>query len=273
MPRRPDNDLPTHIRAALQGGLHAFKAYATSREGRRFGWEAVAAEIGECAGQNFSAAELKSFGECLRRFYRDEQNPEPARCKMIADFLIKRDLVSPEDLQEDRPVFTGPWQLATYLRRDKDPADLPVPVKLAGTYEADLQSRAVHIRLIFEKPSDDGMVEVSEEATQTKAGDGAESVRLYYKARGWGIITPEDNLILLMKRGETHKNHYYFTLGSDIDLWSDHPIRRIVLYRHEYALEFEQSDEPEAAIDKTLGQLRDNIIFFYRVDDDKDRSS
>jgi hypothetical protein len=53
-----------------------------------------------------------------------------------------------------------------------------------------------------------------------------------YRASGWGVITPEGNLLLFMKNDRFGHNHYYFTIALHPDIWSGTPATQLALLRH-----------------------------------------
>ena len=127
----------------------------------------------------------------------------------------------------------------------------------------------MEITLEFDEPEDDdGLLPAYEVFVDYGSASGRERKEIKSAARstGWGVWTPEDNFLVLMKHATFHKNHYYLTVGWDSDLRDDAPFDNLILMRHDYPFSFPVAFDAERIDTETLiKQLKEELIVLRRI--------
>lgn len=253
----------------LQKGLAAFKAHQRDAEGNSYSWKTISEFIKDVTGVPVASENLRRFVDGLEdkktKVWR-YQIPSAGAQQAIRAFLIDYELLSEADFDERAP-FQGPWRLSEYLKTDREPELVPQLDKLQGTYRGTFLRERTTVSLTFGKPSPQGLIYIEEEEVRLSDGSPKENHLERIRSAGWAILTPEDTLLVFMKEEPYNENHYLFTLASNLDIWSDVPVNRLVLYRHDYPLEIETNDSDEAAVNGAAIEFVRQLIVLHRVDE------
>src|SRR5271170_1640587 len=238
MPRRRYSASQIYL---IRQRLRAYKEMKSAREGPSFSWNS-AAEILHVLMEEIEGTEeteLRIKGERLRQIAKGQisraipSGTTDENLDLIVRFLTHPDIkfLTVEDLNESDLPHQFALQLMDFLRHDEH-SDLALPPgNLKGRYRAVVRSGGeisdIRVEIIISR--DGNLVHVNETADIfTDPGDKdpedwSPGQRKHYfdrhtESRGWGIRTPEDNLLCFLKRRiakNTYQgNKYYSTLAS-----------------------------------------------------------
>ncbi len=83
---------------------------------------------------------------------------------------------------------------------------------------------------------------------------------------GWAILTPENNLLMFLKKEHNEENSYYLTVAAENWHALQEPTKALALLRHHYPLETDSGEplEPKRmpAIAEAIGN---SITLFMRT--------
>jgi len=280
----------------LRDALRAYHQYESGADSGRFTWvdvrEAIAVytsvEIGGTGktGPKKGAERLRQFVEGIKhpqypgvkRFPVPQDESLAAIYNFVTNDTLK--LLSKEELDEYEPNRQAPLRLLEYLDYSPD-AERMIPMgKLEGTYVhfATHEDRHIHRVFEFSPPSDEGLVQVSEvekyyDPDKVNIPDhnnrflimskGAEDLS-HVEYKGWGVLTPEDNLFLFLKNPRNGRNRYYFTLGTDLVHWDDNPVKQLALLQHDFPVEMRDAEIDQDWKTVVLAETAHKILFSKR---------
>ncbi len=85
------------------------------------------------------------------------------------------------------------------------------------------------------------------------------------KGNGFAVVTPEDNLLIVIKNEAMTENHYWLLLLEE-DFWSDKPVESLVMLRHAYPIDdYEPSTPGWYMRSAILGKKKEDLFVFQRV--------
>jgi hypothetical protein len=280
----------------IRQSLRAYKAMKTAQKGPGFSWES-AAEILHLVIEEIEGTretELRIKGERLRQIAKGQisrgtpSGTTDENLDLIVRFLTHTDeFLTVEDLNEPDLPYQFALQLMEFLRHDEH-SDLALPSRgLEGTYRAVIRSSGeisdIRVEIVISR--DGNLVHVNETADIfTDPGvkdpeDWSPGQRERYfdrqiKNRGWGILTPEANLLCFLKREVAHNtyqgNKYYSTIASIPKFGTRVPIEHLALltYDGSYGQDDEREDLEQWRQEISQKVLSNNLRYFIRIPDD-----
>jgi hypothetical protein len=221
-----------------------------SRGPRKVTWAGICDAISDLTNVQMDDEVPRQF---VRRVKRRgvPRIPSNENLAAIISFLKHIDMISDKELEEPEIPFLLIRLLLEYLRPDEHSEILRPPFWLAGVFNSvhpsEDKSNRIGVELTLRTDHNDHVIRVAEkleshaypaEGTHTEASSNIvpilESRRL---SEGWGVLTPEDNVVIFMKQKPYAHNHFYTTIALNPGLWSETSARQLVLLRHEYPIE------------------------------------
>ena len=267
--------------ARIRNALRAYHRYERSHDGVYFTWKDVQEAIDEYAGVKVLAERLRQFVEGFKDKEGKRKFPAPRDAKLtaIVEFITHEDiaLLSKDELKEFSPEHQAPLRLLEYLDQDFDTRRIPPPATLQGMFhvQRDTALETFMLSLTLERADDSGLIQVTQtdkyfdnfdKISSDKTDFSNPSSRVKYG--GWAILTPEDNLLIFLKNERNGRNLYYFTIASDQNIWTENQLKRLILLRHDFPLEFDRGIDVFQDGQKTvLNKLGRNVFFFDRVEE------
>ena len=272
----------------LRDALGAYHDYERGIEGDYFNWKDVSAAIEESTGVSIPQERLRQFVEGVKTPDGGRKFPVPqdAWIDAIVKFATDEDsaLMTEAELREHAPSLHAALRLLEYLDQAFDTARVLPPATLEGTYRSAWfePSEGAHedfvVREItLQRASEAGLIQLAmmEDSYDLLAGPQFEDwtpkqrtearhSRIIYG--GWGILTPEDNLLLFLKNERNGRNCYFLTVASDLSHASQSPVKGLALLRHDYPMESED-DEPlePKKMPAIIERVGNGITLFQRI--------
>jgi hypothetical protein len=277
--------------------LRAYKEMKSAQEGPSFSWKSVAEIlhllIEEIEG--IRETELRIKDERLRQIAKGQisrgapSGTTDENLDLIVRFLTHPDIkfLTVEDLNEPDLPYQFAFQLMEFLRHDEH-SDLALPPgNLKGRYRAVVRSGGeisdIRVDIIISR--DGNLVHVNETADifadtgVRDPEDWSPGQRRHYfdrhtESRGWGIRTPEDNLLCFLKRRiakNTYQgNKYYSTLASIPKFGTGVPIEHLAFltYDGSYGQDDERGDWEQWRQETSQNILSNNLRYFIRIPED-----
>jgi hypothetical protein len=286
-PRPPSYTAPQRerIRSEILG---YYRAEQAAQGASNFTWKDVAEAIFLYTEVRIDADTLNQFG--TSQVSRGKvRGLSPKNLHATFTFLSDPEInaLSLEDLKEPEIPYHFALHLVEALKySDRRRATLPPP-ELKGTYRAIVRSdgKVSDIRLTVMISIDGNLVHlIEEENVYRYAGEKDPSEWSSYdrklnhfsfsESRGWGVLTPEDNLLGFMKRKGVdgyQDNYFYATMGVIPDFSDKADIEHLALLAYDapYGLEDEWEDKQrwfQEKSQKTASKLR----HFVRITADDD---
>jgi hypothetical protein len=256
--------------------------------GDDFSWSALNVRVALYTGVTVLGDTLRQFAE--RQMSRGKPRPVGIDILDAIVSLLTHTSINAlniEELKEPEIPYHFALQLMEFLRyQDRRRPTVP-PSELEGTYRAIVRSdgKISDVRLTVIISTDGHLVHLAEEADiyrDTPIKDFVDwsphERKLYHdkfsESRGWGVLTPEDNLLGFMKRKvrkEYRDNHFYATMGVIPDFSDKADIEHLALlaYADPYGPEDGTEDKRqwfEKKCEKTISKL----WHFVRVTQDDD---
>jgi hypothetical protein len=268
----------------LRDALRAYHKFGRDPvDGRHYNWKDVSEAIS-------LATEVDIPPERLRQFVEGVKTPDGGRrlltmqadrLEAIVKFALHEDyeLISEAELREHAPTWHAAQRLLEYLKQDFDTERILPPSTLEGTYRngrIDEDSYVVR-ELTLQRASDDGLIQLVQTEDSYDIIDGMKFDYLSPDERenvrdsrivygGWAILTPEDNLLMFLKKERSGHNCYYLTVAAENWHSLQAPAATLALLRHDYPIETKEAEplEPKKlpGISETIGN---NITIFSRV--------
>jgi hypothetical protein len=268
----------------LRIALRTFKKLGRDPvDGRHYNWKDVHEAIS-------LATEVDIPPERLRQFVEGVKTPDGRRrlltmqedrLEAIVKFALHEDyeLISEAELREHAPSWHAAQRLLEYLKQEFDTERILPPSTLEGTYRngrIDDDSYVVR-ELTLQRASDDGLIQLVQIEDSYDIIDGMkfdylspeerEKVRdSHFVYGGWAILTPEDNLLMFLKKEHSGLNCYYLTVAAENWHALQAPATALALLRHDYPIQINDGEplEPKKlpGISEAIGN---NIALFSRV--------
>ena len=253
-----------------------------SRGPRKVTWGGICDEI-------FDLMNVQMDPEVLRQFVRRVKRrgvpriPSDENLAAVISFLKHKDMLSDEELKEPEIPFLLIRLLLEYLRPDEHSEILRPPLRFAGVFNSALasedKSNRIDVELTLRTDNRDHFMRVAEkfelyayppDAMQDKESTNiAPMLQNRRLSEGWGVMTPEDNVIIFMKQKPYAHNHFYTTIALNPSLWSETSARQLVLLRHGYPGEVDPIPEVLEDVFKEAGSDMMCLRFNKTVDLDK----
>jgi hypothetical protein len=249
-------------------------------------WEDVAAAIYEYTSVQIEFERIRQFVEGVpgKQGQRRYPVPKPETLAAMVHFLTHEDidLLSKNELAEYVPSLQAPLRLLEFLDEQPGAERMLPPAEVKGIYQTRfLDGEYIVIReLALLKPSEDGMLEIAEidefyerdgafpEVEDTFYGLEAKLDRRTF-SKGWGVITPEDNMLFFLKNQENGRNRYYFSLALGEQLWSEGVLEELVLYDHSYPVLLPGSPRMRSVTLRKVRQgMEPHVLHFKRTSDE-----
>lgn len=272
------------IRDALRA-YHQFERGIDENDA--FTWKDVSEAIYEYTNTRIDPERLRQFvvGINDKKGGRHYPCPKGQRLESIVSFVTNEelDLLSRDELNEFMPSHQAAGRLLEYLKQDFDQERMVPPSKLQGTYQVNLYNDIRYLssrKLSLEQCSEADAIpvvevehfyedtpEFSKSLANYAMGVGPEPrPSTYIKYGGWAILTPEDNLLFYLKKERNGMNRYYFTIASELSIWTDAPQTRLVLLHHDFPLELSTEDTDKYGITESIiKEVRNKIIYFDKI--------
>jgi hypothetical protein len=271
----------------VRNALRAYHRYGRDTDGRYFTWRDVREAIDLYTGVQIGAS-LKLGAERLRQFVEGVEgklpgegrrfpSPQPKALKAIIGFVTHKelDLLSAEELSEDITGVQAPLRLLEYMRAQCALPESDEFRHLEGHYLTAHPAKDgwVTRSLYLQRAHDDGVLQVMEvrdhfdTASKEQALEWASEIGRALSSRkfsGWALLTPEDSLMLFMKREEDGKNHRYLCL-EEVGLWLQAVPKyiepdqaaesiKILMMEHEFGHDLQGADR-DKIVDSFIGDL------------------
>jgi len=208
--------------------------------------------------------------------------PRKKSFELIVKFLKKNGYGFKSDDEDKKfvPTYSVPEKLLDYL--DAKPGEKRhVPSdKITGVYiENGIDGDEYVIReMLLGKPTCEGVIEIKERVHSYKIDWSAHPFKNKFsewqcyrkrkilaqeELRGWGVITPEDNFMVFLKKPDTGENRYYYSFFYEESLWPNVNLERLILLQQEYPVSPEDiSDFDKEAKAKIGESLTQKIAYF-----------
>jgi hypothetical protein len=261
--------------------LHYFEVEKDAQALYRFTWKDVAETI-------FLYTEVSIDADSLNQFATSQvsrgkvRGMSPKNLKAIVDTLTDPEInaLSLEELNDPSIPYRLIRQLIEFLKPNEHTDPLVPPRNLEGTYRGVGRSEKYirDIRLAISISEDRRYLELRESADiyrKTSVSDPAEfspeerrqHFRNRSESRGWGILTPEYNLLGFMKLVSVYgANSYYTAMGSIPRLWDENPVERLVLFGYDVPYDEIESEDERRWFDEICRNVVSyNLRFFSRI--------
>lgn len=244
-------------------------------DGRDQTWPGICESIAEATGVLIPHERLRQFVEGVRKTPGAPLSypvPQPDRIEAVVKWAVDTRDPPPripiEELEQEAYVIRAPHCL-NEMMAPVGQRLVPAP-KIVGSFTG---SRALNgkldvFSLSFEKFTAPDFWHVNERH-ERYAEDEWHLARLeerpavansVHEARGWALLSPEDQLLVFMKEPIQGLNHRWM-LVAFADFWSDVPLNRLSLLRQESP--YDGPVDPAAL----AGQVKADIVAFERVSD------
>jgi len=227
---------------------------------RKVTWDRICGDI-------FALTDIRMDDEVLRQFVRRVKRrgvpriPDTENLRAIVSLLKHVDMLSDKELQEPDVPFALIQLFLQYLRHDEHSEILAPPGALDGVFNSAHAlgdgSTRIDVELTLRTDPRNHFIRVAEKLEsytyppEERHAEASSNIAPILQSRrlseGWGILTPEDNIIIFMKQRPYAHNHFYTTIAVNPGLWSQTPVKQLALLRHEYPIE--SSSIPEAPQD------------------------
>lgn len=208
--------------------------------------------------------------------------PDPARIEaIIATITDPKDPWITLDVLE-RPEYDS-QPPACLLDHLTDPVLVPRTDKLAGRFSALIGEDLVfeEIRLHLSEFDPRGMVHVREEQAGLRPSTASQYRAMHPRqqatqrgvrstATGWGVITAEDQLIVMMRDAKKGIGHRWVLVGS-VDLWTDEPVDRLVMLRQDSPFDIQFGEGVAPAAGQVQEQIAASVLTFERTGEPDER--
>ena len=277
----------------IRQGVRAFQVTAG------YTWPEVEAEIKVETGVAVPHSRLSKFvvGEPHRTKksigIRHYPPPTADRLEAVVKFLTAPEstgyMFSRDDLKLYAPQTQGPLRLMEYLNGGSDAPDGATryisPKALSGAFASDYRKAegklAVSVRFAranYESLLRFALIEYNDdtlrlpEVFEEEIEQLAKEKIVVNRYRGFAVLTPEENLILVGKRETNNENLIYLSAGIDSALYQEgKEINALVLLRHDFPVDYVDVDaESDGAqlLDAVKDELSSRLNLFRRVADD-----
>jgi hypothetical protein len=267
----------------LRNALRAYHHHGRGSGGEFFNWKDVSEAISLATDVTVPPERLRQFVEGVKTpgGYRKFPVPQETSLQAILKFATEEEngLLSEDELREHMPSGQAALRMLEYLQHEYDIEQIPPPPVLEGTYRVGRieEERFVVRELTLQRASDDGLIQLvqMEDTYDIRNGmlfddlspeerDKVRGSRVLYG--GWAILTPEDNLLMFLKKERNGHNCYYLTVASQNWHALEAPVSALALLRHEYPME---RDDGQALEPRNLPPIIEwmggNTALFSRI--------
>ena len=286
-PRPPSYTAPQRerIRSAL---LAYYKAEQAAKGASNFTWKDVAEAIFLYTEVRIDADTLNQFG--TSQVSRGKvRGLSPKNLHATFTFLSDPEInaLSLEDLKEPEIPYHFALHLVEALKYREHRRSTQPSKWLKGRYRAIARSdgKISDIRLTVIISTDGNLVHLIEEedvyryAGEKDLAEWSSYERklnhfTFNEGRGWGVLTPEDNLLGFMKRKDLdgyRDNYFYATMGVIPDFSDEADIEHLALLAYDvpYGVEDEWEDKHQWFQEKSRKTVS-KIRHFMRISQDED---
>lgn len=265
----------------LRDALAAYHDYGGRDLAQHFNWKDVMEAISLTTGVEVGHERLRQFveGRGKRRAQREFGSLKQDSLEAVVKFVTEEGLLHPDELREHAPSTQAALRLLEYLDQGFDEHRTLPLLKFEGGYQARGVNERTFIvyELTLQHPSDEGLMQITmtEEVYEAKAKDrhagwSAQERREHRRSRvvygGWAIFTPEENVMLFLKEAVNQRNLYQFTLAADLQYRPGGAVEQLVLQRHDYPIELEDTNRAESdTLRSILQQTEKNLLVFRRI--------
>lgn len=267
----------------LRNALRAYHQFGRGSDGEYFNWKDVSEAISLSTEVTVPPERLRQFVEGVKTAGGGRKFPMPQEASLdaIVKFATEEEsgLLSEAELKEHAPSWHAAQRLLEYLRHEYDTERVLPPAVLEGTYRTwRLEDESYVVReLTLQRASGDGLIQLVQTEDSYDIHNGMQFDDLSPEERdkvrgsrvlygGWAILTPEDNLLMFLKKERNGHNCHYLTVAAQNWHALQAPVAALALLRQEYPVELD--DEPPLEprglppIIETIGA---NIALFARV--------
>jgi len=267
----------------LRNALRAYHQFGRGSDGEYFNWKDVSEAISLSTDVTIPPERLRQFveGKKMPGGFRSFGTMQDDRIEAIVKFATEEEygLLTEAELQEHQPSWHAAQRLLEYLRHEYDTERILPPAVLQGTYRVGRieEERFLVRELTLQRATDDGLIQLEqvEDSYDLHEGmlfddlspeerDKVRGSRVLYG--GWAILTPEDNLLMFLKKERNGHNCYYLTVASQNWHALEAPVSALALLRHEYPME---RDDGQALEPRNLPPIIEwmggNTALFSRI--------
>lgn len=246
----------------IRDAIQVFRELGQKDGGGKYSWISVAEAISEVTGVAIPPERLRKFvmGEPHRGSDKKSLNKphypklNGKRLEVMIAFLTREDsdgFMFPRKALEIKPSgLSAIFGLAEHLNKNRHSKRMSDASGLCGNFIADHNPTDIFttITLRFHNATHNGVVPFvllkkfandsgTSELSEYSLDQIEEANQAFDRYEGWGVMTPEESIILLAKNRETDENLLYITLGIDKALYLSQPAKALVL------LEIEQPED------------------------------
>src|SRR6185312_696079 len=204
----------------LRNALRAYHQFGRGSGGEYFNWKDVSEAISLATDVEIPPERLRQFveGKKMPGGLRTYGTMQDDRLEAIVKFATDEEtgIMSEAELREHMPSWHAAQRLMEYLQHEYDIERILPPATLEGTYRTGrLEDESFVVRdLTLQRASDDGLIQLvqTEDTYDIHNGmqfddlspeerDKVRGSRILYG--GWAILTPEDNLLMFLKKERT----------------------------------------------------------------------
>lgn len=225
----------------VRNALRTYHRYGRDSDGRYFTWRDVREAIALYTGVEIGGS-LKLGAERLRQFVEGVEGkipgegrrfpaPQPKALEAIVRFVTHKelDLLSEDELNEDILGVQAPLRLMEFMHEGCTAIENSEVRHLEGDYLTAHPNRDGWMtRTVYlQRPHAGGLLQAVEWrdqfATESKEQALAWASEVGHAVSrqnfsGWAVMTPEDSLLMFLKREQDGKNHRYLCL-EEVGLW------------------------------------------------------
>ena len=252
-------------------------------------WGGICDEIEGETGTLMDEEVLRQWVKRVRR--RDVPRiPSSKNLEKIASFLEKMGLLDMEELEElaqprvphllsrkfleyfrtrDRAELIsipqsilGKYRAVTYVNRRTIVVNITVNVDdIRGCVYLDETEESYDSFLPPPQSTDDLWTAHSQYIAEVRRNSRLKTTRT---STGWGVITPENTLLIFMKDEEYGENHFYISAAWSGSIWKGRDLKTFALLRYDRPLEFTEFDFMKAS--RVRSYIGTKVLVFVRED-------
>ena len=212
-------------RELIRNRLNEYRDFQSVGLPRKVSWRKVCDPIFH---QTLVRVRSEVVRQWVKQFIQDGRStplsPNAEELEAIISFLIKIGMLLPEELENPKPPYLLLHSFLELLRIDPDKPIPPPPRELNGVYEAwhhvedpeQIEDKWIKTNLTLEVDRKTRYVRATEtwEIHDREAGEPP-ALGGSRPSEGWGIVTPEGSLFLVMKTQPYRQNYYYLPVEQN----------------------------------------------------------
>ena len=148
-------------------------------------------------------------------------------------------MISHQELEDPEIPYALFRLFLEFLYRREFPEIPRPPQALDGVYQVSYSLEKVQskVNLTLEVYQDANIVRATETMRlKSREASGPPVWIGTNEGEGWGVITPERNLLIFMNKKPYGDNYYYLTIAASPELRPEYFPRNLAMFRHEYPL-------------------------------------